>query len=400
MKVESSILKDFKSNWWIVLILCIGMIPEFLQGYSHYLLILLLPSVLFTTKTDIKSLGALFFGILYVFSMRYGGISMSASSFIFNLIYPFLMLKVGLYVGKKFKDTQSVIVLVILLLTCIGSTAIFLCIQDTISSGQMINVARAIVIGNEEGRAATGYGMMLSLPLACVGLVLEPTSDSIDKQIKIYLMVLGGLALFSTVHLLNRTGIAIVLASVMVVLLSKKMSIKRIIYILLVVSAVCALFYTFLKDTEFFSDAVNFYELRDQGSGSVFHLGGRDTRLEFAYHKMIGNPYGGIDGIFYNGKSTYAHNLWIDAALKGGWMCGILLIIFALNFSNTIYKVYKRNDISRFERTLLLVVSVIWMIQCMVEPVIDGLPQYFWFMMFLWGTMSERCNMAVKFRKS
>lgn len=52
-------------------------------------------------------------------------------------------------------------------------------------------------------------------------------------------------------------------------------------------------------------------------------------------------------------------------------------------------KIYKSKTLSRFYKYLLLTIGVTLFLQCMTEPIIEGLPQYLFYLMFYMGAITR-----------
>ena len=70
LKFPKEVRLDIDANWLVMGVLCLGMIPNVLAGYSMYLLFLLAP-LLFKTNYDLRSVVVLLFGFLYTFAIVY-----------------------------------------------------------------------------------------------------------------------------------------------------------------------------------------------------------------------------------------------------------------------------------------------------------------------------------------
>lgn len=389
MNKISLVKKDFKKNWLVILILCVGITPDIFNGYAPYLLFLLFPLGFKNQYWDGKTMTAFLFGLVYISTMVLSGFEISVSLILYSAIYPILLLQAGRFLGDRFIDTRSSILLIVLMTLCIAFPAILDCIQDTVETGQLINIKRSLFENGEKIRGATGYGMMLSLSAGLIGLILIPTSNTFDKWIKILCLILSLLAIFSTVHLLNRTGLALSLISILIVLVKQKPSAKQFLYTVLLLVTMAILYYLYFADSVFVADAIIEYANRDSGIGSVSSLSGRDIRYLTAIETIFEHPFVSSDGIDLRGNKTFAHNLWLDGGLRGGIVSMILLIILSCQFVKIIYQSFKSGRFSNFESLFLLLIGCIMIAQEMVEPVLEGLPQLFWFMMFILGTLTS-----------
>ncbi len=377
------LLADLRHSWLICSILCIGMLPMWVNGYCMYVLILLLPVVLFNyQRLDPPCCLLILFSIVYVMARLFNGAQYAPSGLIFDIFYPFISYQVAGLLVRRFAFKQSSIVLIALMIICLGLPAIVANVRDA-ASGELINMYRLVT--SETGdvtRSATGFGMMLAPLIGCFGLILIRTSTQLDSKIKILLFAGSVLALFSTIHLLNRTGLVLGLVSVVLALALPPSSMKKMLYcVTICVVIVCALAFV-LGNSTFIDDAIRLYEARDQGTGSAGSYGGRDAMWAGGLAQIFSIPQGTEQGIISIQKN-YAHNMWIDAGIKGGLLCFIMLICFTIIYVVNLYRFFITPHFTRFERNFLLILGMIMLLQMGVEPVIDGVPQLFWIFVFI-----------------
>lgn len=381
----SGIKQDFKSTLLVCLILLTGMLPLWMGGYCMYVLILLLPIVLVKVRNyDPLAILVIFFSLIYTFTKYLNGHWYTPSELIFDLFFPFIMCQSGKYIVNKFRNPKSVVLFIVLMACALALPAIVENITDTVKTGQLINVTRVILDkSGEVTRSATGYGMMLAIMDGCISALLIKTYSKTDYRIKALIVIIALGAIFSTIHLLNRTGLFLAVISFIIVAFLPPHSMKKNLYLIGILSCVIFISFIFFKDSIFLTDAVKLYEARDAASGSVSSYGGRSERWYAGFLQLFSQPFGNEKGVLLDGQYTYAHNLWIDAGIKGSLICFILLLVITIVFIKSVIKIYHTKQLSLFERDYMLILSVILLLQMAVEPVIEGLPQFFWFYIFL-----------------
>jgi len=383
---SNSVKKDLKRNWVVVCILCTGMLPLLMDEYCCYILVVLAPLVFFTKKWD-SSFGILAaFGVIYTFALLVGGQTVTSSAFIFHTFYPAIMYQSGVWIAGRFNDKRTAILLLALMVLCMALPALYFNIKDAITSGELINMFRSVVYDSGKGvRSATGYGMMLAMLIGCIGLILIPADNKFNKKLK-FILVTGAIcAIFSTVHLLNRTGLVLAAAAIVTAVSCLPVSRRRSVYTFVVLSILIIVFFVFQK-SQFMFDAVTYYTEREE-EGSLSSLGSRDVLMMAAVEQLFNNPLGGAAGLRYGNSYSYAHNLWLDVGLKGGIVCLIILIVILLELIKGCVRLLKNESYTHFERVFIILISVTLVLQCMVEPVYEGLPQMFWFFLFLLGIL-------------
>lgn len=383
-------LKELFSYKFIIIILCLGMVPRFLGNYSHYLLFLLLPLTLIV-KFNRGTLLVILFSIFYclAFILR-GGDDTSLSMWIFYSLYPFILYQAGRYFGKKLVTPECVFTLVCLLSMCIGLTAVIDSIKDYIYSGQIINISRAITdaIDRENAISATGYGMMLALGLGFCCTFFINANSTYDRKMKIIIGCYAVLSLFATIHLVNRTGLVIAAASILVTLFLPPINRRKIRIILLMACVLFLIFNFCLLSSNEYSSILDAYDAREfDRAHDSSNAGGRTDLWIAGLIQMSENFWGSSK--LYGMSNIYAHNLWIDAGIKGGVPSFHVLLIITFCIINTMSKLYRTRCFSIFERNTLLALGIVFFLQSFTEPIIEGITQFFWLFLFYWGILSE-----------
>lgn len=402
-RIKNPVIRDLTDHWKVLVVLIIGMIPQLFAGYGEYCFILLFPMVFRFNLWTTKSYWILAFSLLYVANIIQGDIPITMATKVFYIFFPLFLAQTGAYLGSSLRYPRNIIRIFAGVMVCLASTAIISNITDTIQTGMLINPLREVYTGDDKYLSATNYGMMLALVLGCLGLVFVPSGDRSDRRVKTILIGVGVLALFCTVHLINRTGLALVLISMIIGLVMQPFTKRRLIYLVITCCVIGLIYWLFLNESEFMTEAVKKYVERDRGTGSVSTMSGRDVRMAYALEILARSPEGGVDGIIFMGRGTYAHNLWIDAGLKGGWICMGILVYFAIGMCHTVWQVWRRHTLygfNNFETILLVMMCVTFIAQSMSEPIIDGLARYFWFMLFFWSMLSAHVERVTGDRTS
>ncbi len=374
-----------KNNKLVLAILCIGFIPTILRGYSYYLLILLFPLLLQFkgSKRDLANLAMMFlFGISYVIPMWLRGEPINSNT-IFMIVMPAIVYATAKYLCKRIDTENEFIGLILTIAFCLASWAIFMSIQDTITTGELINVSRNIEENGKFGRSATGYGMMFSAAIGGLGLFFAKPNTIFQQKYRIIAILISLIALFGCVHLVNRTGIVLALLSLLVCLFYNTFINRKIgrgILISILLSAV--MIYAF-SSMAFIQEVADTYTARNEGVGSVSTGGGRSQLWEDGISHIINNPLG-ADKLQSN-QGSYAHNMWLDAGVIGGWIPFILLIIMTLRLLNSLIRLLKNKQLSQFVKMYILSLVAVVFAQAAVEPVIQGVFPFFLFIFFLWG---------------
>lgn len=378
------ILQDFKANRLVWLILIVGMLPLWAGGYCMYVLIVLLPIVLLHyTKIDGTCLLIISFSILYTYFQYSNGHAYTPSALIFGLVFPFIVYQVGAYLIERQISPKSAMLLLCLMAFALAIPAIMDSVNDAIKTGELINVTRGIINETGEvGRSATGYGMMVAILAGCLGIILLKPGNKLDSRLKVVIAIASVSAIFSTIHLVNRTGLVLAAVSIICAVFLPPYSYRKNVYTFVSLIVVAGVAIYFLGDSAFYLDAVNQYEARDTGGGSVDSAGGRTDRWAAAINQLFDEPWGNEKGVRFNGKFANAHNMWLDAGVVAGIVPMILLILIGIIYIRAIFRMYRFRYFNQFERNTLVLMGVAMFLQLNTEPVIQGVFQLFLYFIF------------------
>jgi len=398
MEPQASEWKDFKQNWMAIIILMISFMPMVLGGYSVYALILMLP--LMWTRGFLKftenSVLCLIFGIIFGFTYRMHE-DIPASIMVMYCLFPFVSYQSGQYIYKRFQNVNSFSLLLVILAVCMGAWTIVLCIRDYIDTGNIVNVTRSIGIDEDvwekdaeaEGLGATNMGLLVSVLLGTVGvLLLRPRSFS-DRLVRIITIVGAILGLYVTIHLLNRTGLIIIAISLFIAFLRPPVSPMKIGVAISVLLIIAASVFAIAQSSEVIQKALEGYAERNSVTGyGIESAGGRTDRWAAAFEQIPTIPFGASRLDFQN-MNTYAHNLWLDCAIVGGWIPFVLLIVMTVRLARSMIKVMRMEAVSSFNRSYFLLYAVTMTMQSMVEPILQCSLPYFCLLLFFWGIIND-----------
>lgn len=388
---RAPIIADFKHNWLFLSILAIGTIPSILHGYSIYLLVLLFPIILF--KSSVKLTGPLvcsfIYGLLYTIPLYLHQDPPTPSNAIFYMIYPALFYMIPSYLMKKFRNPDSLFMVLIMVVTCIASWSISVNIEDTMVSGELVNMKRALAENLKDIQgvtSATNHNMMLSMAIGGIGLIFITAQSSLEKTLKIYLIALGALAIFSAFHLLNRTAIVLAIAACFVALFTGGITIKRVISLVITLVLLGVIFYFVMGESRWMTDVLSGFESRETHSSNygIATGGGRGIRWMAALEQIPNRPIGD-NALYLGGHPTYAHNTWLDCAIQSGWLPLLMLLYITGSMIVNVIHVLRNKRISLFKRAYIAIVMVVMLLQLMVEPGIQGVYLLVLMMFFVWS---------------
>lgn len=96
----------------------------------------------------------------------------------------------------------------------------------------------------------------------------------------------------------------------------------------------------------------------------------------------------GVEPFVVSGQGNFAHNLWIDTGIRGGILSMLCLIVIAIKIIRLSVQIVRCKLFTVFERKVFTMLSVGFMMQLMVEPILQGSPQYFALFIFYWSVLT------------
>ncbi len=311
-----------------------------------------------------KACGALIlFSIFYCINQSLTVGIDSGFNFLSILMAPASLYRFGRWtVDWLWDDTQRLKFLFGSLL-CYLLPMLFLTIQD-ISLVGIVNPSRHFISDfskDDAGLAATLYGLMSSVGVGFVSVLFI-------KQLKFKKKVLYSIPLLisvlTVVHLVNRTGIGLLIICVLFAIAysSKRNPVKLIIAAVIVVIIV----FTVMESGIISQDIFDAYTARENDSSTnTAEFGGRLRRWELAIVDVFTNPFG-----FSRDSYGYAHNLWLDLGAIGGWFALLPFLMFTIKTFSSSRKLF-HGYLTPY-RMVLISVFVSMFCNAMVEPVIEG----------------------------
>ncbi len=380
----SSIKQAIYKEWFLLLIICVG-VSMLWRGYSSYLLILVLPTILIKSHNNFKvdKLLVYIFGfsVSYIFFLYLNNFTVGPGYTIYCLFYPSIFYLVGKYLGNKYDKN---IILLFLLIIFVSFEFITLKnILTSVFTGEIIRLDRSIedITGFE--LSATLYGVIVSVGLAGIPMILVKTNNKIESRLKILFFFLGILSLLSVIHLVNRTGIIILLADFILLFFllmkEKKMSFSTFIVLIILIVGVNY----WLSNNSIIRDA---YLLREDAS-SWTTGGDRISRWVESISCIYKQPWGG--GVYEGSFRHYAHNLWLDVLEIGGIVPFIFLVIGTIKaIKLNIVCVSEGQNKSVFFSNYMALLGLTFFLQCFVEPIMEANIIYFCLYTLFWGIIS------------
>lgn len=317
------------------------------------------------------------FSVLYVLTEFVNGTSNSGFISLSILLSPVAFYRFGCWLMWAFKSDTERFRIIILSIFCYLLPLFLLTGQDIALVG-IINESRMMlsdmVNGSEHTLSATLYGLMSSVGIGCIAILFTRRTNIREK---IMFTCLSALSLLVVIHLVNRTGLIIMLGCVLFSLFyATRMNATKCLFIVL---TTVVLVFLLIKSGLIGQDLIDAYANREVDSAyNSAELGGRTERWEAGITDLLAHPFGWNMPIY-----AYAHNLWIDLAKIGGWGSLIaFLLATGSTLKNSILTIRKNKD--DFSIIALSVLLAMFM-NAFVEPVIEGSMLFFSIFLMFWG---------------
>lgn len=325
---------------------------------------------------DNTTIQLLFFSISYSLIAWLVGCDVSNFELLSYIVAPIAFYMIGkqlVDVSNKGDDNAISYLFIVIA----GSVALwYINVSDGIENG-FINTTRLLY--NEDNKlmlTATIQGVIASLGISMVAyLVSYGVKFNIKSAVCLACVLLST---FCVIHLVNRTGLVVLGATICATLAytSKTKFSRVVIFILFLVS----LYYLLVLIGVLNEDLYNAYEERNLDDvGKVSTAGSRTERWIQSISLLFTSPIG-----WYNmSRVEYSHNLWLDVARVSGWLPFGILLSITIKQIKSLVTLFKING-DKFIGFLFGVMSCVYL-SAFVEPIIEGISTYFAIMCLLWG---------------
>ncbi len=365
---------EVKKHWFILSLLFVG-VSGILGVRILYLLIFVYP-IIFHKTNIIRHIDSHFW-ILVLFSLSFTFIwlyntSFQPSSILIYVFYPPLFYLLGGYFVEKSSSLNSIVNVLIVLIIAYSIIYLRNGVYDTITYG-LINPLRSISVNIDSIEGAYFQQVRASLAIAGIGLLFVPTKSSKEKTIKNIFLLLSFVALFVTIHFVNRTGMLLALLSILAV--SFKLIKKKSAMLLMSLTGVFILIsLNYLLDLVIVQEFIGSYQSRELNSlSSSSTFGGRTFRWVWVLKSLITQPWGDISSFEYG----YAHNMWLDAGRLSGIIPFVFLVVFTVSSTIKAVKLVLSKHIPLFFSCLLITLNLTFFLQSFIEPILESDPTFF-----------------------
>lgn len=224
-------------------------------------------------------------------------------------------------------------------------------------------------------RGATGSGCINTLVLSLAAYIATLEEKKIKKILGLACVVVSLLYAFL---LGTRTQFIIFLTVNLVFLvcfLYEKYGLKSagiLIGIVLVVVGVCFYLYTNnVFGIKLYVDSSNLMARYTMDSGLQTADDYRKTSITRGIDNLFSYPLGGLKG------SSYYHNFWLDIGRVAGILPFICMAFYSVVINIHAVRILKKTDLASWFRYLIMCVYLGMQINFMVEPILEGLLDFF-----------------------
>lgn len=289
------------------------------------------------------------------------------------LIAPVGFYRFGQWVLSYFPDEDTRQKFLLLIIATYLCSLVIMTFKD-ISLVGIVNESRVMLgdINDGEGLAATLYGLMASIGIGSIA-ALFVKGQKIWLRLGYILMSL--LSSLIVIHLVNRTGLVILLTCIVVsFLISTKMNKGKTFSSIILL---CILVVVLANTGVMTDDIISAYQQRELDSSfDTAQLGGRAAIWYDALSKFLTHPLGWD-------RVHYAHNMWLDIGRIGGWISFFLFLSITIVWMKSIIKLLLNNRSTFVFIVISMNVSIFF--ASFVEPVIDASILFFVLLLMLWG---------------
>ncbi len=375
-----SVSKLIHRNTLLLIFLGIVLLMGNMNGFItvvtiwSLLVIILLPIYKYI---DLQGVVLLLFSLLYIL---FGGINGFVSSFHQVVLYliPIVFYLFGSYIYKYISSEKTFLGLICLMLFLYAFEVYITIIGEVISTGSMVNTSRLFYFHGDQSRQLTATLVGLNVSVGLVGFPMFIILNK-HKILRFLFLGVGLLSLMTTLYLVNRSGIVIVLICIcsVVYYVYRRQGLKY----LLILSLLVGVYFLIQKIGLIDADILDAYSIRNEKD--LMTVGDRPRRWMEAITELIKHPFGWAED---NGSTTYyVHNMWLDMAKVSG-IFPFLMIVWA-----TILSIKHMIQLFKIEKdyvaAVLIGLNICFLASCFIEPVYGGL--HFFLYVMTWGIVNS-----------
>ena len=371
-----SIYKYFKQGGLAFVFLCLALLINHRTGYISAIGVFMIAygcTMMRKTRFDNKSFAIVAYCILYLIVSSMNGIPYQFHTLILYGICPIVFYQYGKDVARRWNSENQHLIFWLIIVLCYCIDIFIICGNNIVSTGEFISLRRVFSFDENdvEGVSATLIG--LSMDIGMIGLPM--TFIVKDKKVKIAFFVLFLASLLVTLHLLNRTGLAVMALCAVSLVAYRARKDKRVLFISIaaILCMVCVLRYLDILN----DNLIEYYTVRNNDLST---MGDRTSRWTTAVTNLLVYPFGWINYENHIGE-FYVHNMWLDVARISGIVPFILLSYLACSSFISSFRYVRRTE-SQLSY-IMLALNICFFASCFVEPIFGG--THFMLYCLLWG---------------
>lgn len=393
-RVWRGIRKDLLRNCLCLALLLLGFIHDSLGSYTMYVWLLLIPFVIFSRLFRVSkvSITTLVLCVSYVIGTHYHKyLPMTFGNALVLITYPLTLYYIGFRLCDRCRSRYSIVLILLLCVLAYAIWPIVANIWDFVETGNIVNLSRSFDL-DKKIVLATHQNMMMAMAIGGIGVVFFKPQNRFESRFKWAAAVVALFALFAAVHLLNRTALVLAAVSCVCAIFRGGGGMKRFIYLVLITAAVMAIGYYAIMQSEW-GDLIEGFSSREQVSGYTANsAGGRTIRWMKAIQTIMTNPIG-AEGIWVGFMRTFAHDVWLDIGLRGGWIPMGAMLLLTIWWIKSLVRFLKTPGLSGLLSGYVFIVLVTMMLQMAVEPVVEGQLPLFCMMFLNWAFLDRKYNL-------
>lgn len=393
---ENITILSLKKELILLMVMCAILLNLF--GYDIYWCYLLLPILVLKIKDNSDLLDRNFilifvFSIIYVTCIIINSQSLSGSLLFGYLVFPSTFYFFGKYLIKKYPSVVSVYIILFFICTMFSILPFVANIRSVIENGFMYEQRnlQLLWMKNTTVQNATNIGCYFALNLALLPLVFKQGIDSIEKRCSVLSLFLFATAIFSTLNMSNRTGLVIVILSLVSYIFIVRKKGMAIIIVSIIVFAIVIIyindiwnFKTWFQYSYYFNRISN-TEINDEGS--------RLLLWKNSIKGVLLYPYGNLN--YYVGAS-YAHNLWLDVGRRSGILPMVILLLITFSVFIDFIKLLFSKYLDEFIKVLVGSFTIGFIATFFVEPILEGVFMLFFLFCFFFGIINGMKSFIIK----
>ncbi|WP_133067224.1 O-antigen ligase family protein [Flagellimonas pacifica] len=293
----------------------------------------------------------------------------------------------GKYFAHKIDGNREHLVLFLLLIGAVFSiTANLSVFMDILQNGYNIVERNLPNYWTGQIIPATIMGSYFTIVMAIPALLI-PQVKKLSLLMKIALFATYIISIACVLRIGSRTQLSISMIALLISLfyVMPRQSFKRNLF-MFVLFALIVFFVINTVSFDLDQDWLSAFagRMEDGGGEDIASGGGRTERWIKSMENLFAKPLGWSEHEF-----GHAHNLWFDVLRIGGFLSFFLLISFTTNAFISVRKAIRKNKRAYALNNLIIVYTLSICMVFMVEPILEGMFDFFAFFCFFIGVVKK-----------